>query len=500
MKKHFSSLLLFAAGTLFFGFYALLGIDLHHDGIMFKTAVDAANGVALFRESFSQYGVLTPLLQGAALKIFGTELLVIKLLTAVFYGASLVVFDLIWKRFFKPEEKFWRISALSLYFLLSADCCVTSHPWASVYALFFLLLGVEFTLRFLEDGKRANLFALLSGVCGGLMFGFRQPCGLTALISALLFGFVLFSADRRRSLRYTAGFLGGFFSVAAVLAVIITIYGAWSDYITQTWSHALSFAVKRGAGSGYNDTMNNFFPFVTGDRGFVDAVFAFFPLVTLFYFGWLFVTKKWKDQLAMVAVILFALGAWHQYYPVPCMRHLYWAGVPMMGIFVYVLKLMWQNKDIRTRSVTVLLALFLLMPVSFRSYFACRRAASLEKRETVNVAGVRGLQLFNHEARIISIFNDFNSFLSPEIKRRGVFNHTPDGIWNIILPSCDFKHPLYCRLGENIYPDYDRAAFRYCMEKRPAVISSIWKQLPGYVTLQTLTYNGVDYSILLPER
>lgn len=500
MKKYLPSILLFLSGTLFFGFYALLGIDLHHDGIMFKTAVDAANGVPLFRGTFSQYGVLTPLLQGAAIRIFGAELLVIKLLTAVFYGASLVICNLIWKRFFKPEEKFWHILTLALFFLLSADCCVTSHPWASVYALFFLLLGVEFTLCFFENPEREKLYALFAGICGGLMFGFRQPCGLTALISALLLGFVLYSADRRRAAHYTAGFTAGFFAVTALLAVIITAYGAWSDYITQTWSHALSFAVRRGAGSGYSDTMNNFFPFVTGDRGFVDAIFAFFPLVTLFFFGWLFITKRWKNELPMVAVILFALGAWHQYYPVPCMRHLYWASVPMMGIFVYVLKLMWQNKDIRTRSVTVLLMLVLVMPAAFRCYFACRRIGSVETREKSSVPGVRGLLLFSHEARIIAIFNELGTLLPQEILRRGVFNHTPDGIWSVMFPSCDFKHPLYCRIGETIYPDYDKAAFRYCVEKRPAVISSFWKQLPGYTTIQTLNYNGVDYSILLPER
>ena len=131
MKKFLPSILLFFAGTLFFGIYSLLGIDLHHDGIMFKTACDAANGVALFRESFSQYGVLTPLLQGAALKVFGVELVVLKLLTALFYGASLVVYDNIWKRFFKPEEKWWRFFAVALFFLLSPDSCVTKS--CSVY-------------------------------------------------------------------------------------------------------------------------------------------------------------------------------------------------------------------------------------------------------------------------------------------------------------------------------------------------------------------------------
>ena len=500
MKKFLPSILLFFAGTLFFGIYSLLGIDLHHDGIMFKTACDAANGFALFRESFSQYGVLTPLLQGAALKVFGVELVVLKLLTALFYGASLVVYDNIWKRFFKPEEKWWRFFAVALFFLLSPDSCVTSHPWASVYALFFLLLAMEFTLRFFENSKRELCFALLAGVCGGLMFGFRQPCGLTAVISAAALCVIIFAIDRRRAVRYGAGFLAGFSAVAALLAVIITIYGAWRDYIIQTWSHALTFAVKRGAGSGYSDTMNNFFPFITGDRGFIDSVFAFMPLVTLFLLAWLILNKKYKDELPLVSVILFALGAWHQYYPVPCMRHLFWAGVPMFGIFVYVLKALWQKRSFSTRSAVAVLAVILFFAVGFRCFFGVKRLESIAKRQRVNIPGVRGLLLFNHEAQITGWVYSLKNELPPELLKRGVFNHTPDGVWSIMLPSCTFTHPLYCRIGETIYPDYDSKAFRYCMEKRPAVISSLWKQLPGYVTLQIMSYNGVDYALLVPVR
>ena len=389
---------------------------------------------------------------------------------------------------------------VALFFLLSPDCCVTSHPWASVYALFFLLLAMEFTLRFFEDSKREKLFALLAGVCGGLMFGFRQPCGLTAIMSVVALGLILYSIDRRRALRYTGGFFGGFAAVAVILALIITAYNAWGDYIIQTWSHAFAFAVKRGASRGYSDTMNNFFPFVTGDRGFLDAIFAFLPLVTLFLLGWMILSREWKKDLPMTALIIFALGAWHQYYPVPCMRHLYWAGVPMMGIFVYTLKLMWQSKKLASRAGVAAFMLVLVLPIGFRCYFGVKRLAVLPARVQVSIPGVRGLYLFTHEAKIIDFISSLKNDLPQEIIKRGFFNHTPDGVWSVLLPECDFKHPLYCRIGDTIYPDYDNKAFRYCMDKKPAVISSIWKQLPDYVTINVVTYNGVDYAFMLPLR
>ena len=48
------------------GYFAHLDPDWHHDGILFKPAVDVASGKSLFRETFTQYGALTTYLQGAA--------------------------------------------------------------------------------------------------------------------------------------------------------------------------------------------------------------------------------------------------------------------------------------------------------------------------------------------------------------------------------------------------------------------------------------------------
>ena len=502
MKKYLVPSLLFCAGIIFFGFYSLLGFDLHHDGIMFQAAVDVANGKVPFRETFSQYGILTPLLQGLFVRIFGAELIVLKLLTAVFYGASLTVYDAVCKRIFAESSRYCRITAILMFFFLSPDCCVTAHPWASVYALFFLLLLIYFSLRFLDEEKNSIRYSLYSGLCAGIMFGLRQPCGLTAFLSAILFAAVLFSYNRKKCLQYSYGFFSGAAVLLAVFAALITYWNAWSDYWLQTWSHALSFAVKRGGGSGtYGDFVINFFPFITGDRGFLDIIFAVFPLLTLGVLGFFFLGGKWKNNLPLVCIILFALGAWHQYYPVPCMRHLYWAAVPMMIVSVYAAEQLLIHGGIRGRITVGILILLLLMPMVFRGYFAARRIHTLSKRERVQVRGVRGLFLFGHEKQITMIFNSINSALPPEIKSRGVFNHTPDGIWSVVLSPCrDFKHPMFCRLGEHIYRNYDRDAYRYCLEKRPVVISSLWQSLPGYIPAQPISYNGVTYFVLFPEK
>jgi hypothetical protein len=47
---------------------------------------------------------------------------------------------------------------------------------------------------------------------------------------------------------------------------------------------------------------------------------------------------------------------------------------------------------------------------------------------------------------------------------------------------------------------YDKYAFKYCMEFRPVVISTVWNSLPGYIKLQELFYNGCTYYILGPLK
>ena len=65
-------------------YFAHLDPDWHHDGIMFKPAVDVASGLSLFKETFTQYGALTTYLQAGAIALFGEHLIVLRFQAAFF--------------------------------------------------------------------------------------------------------------------------------------------------------------------------------------------------------------------------------------------------------------------------------------------------------------------------------------------------------------------------------------------------------------------------------
>ena len=67
--------------------FARIGVDLHHDGIMLKPALDVLSGQVLFRDTFMQYGALTCYLQVLALWIY-PSLLSIKLMMVAVYAIT----------------------------------------------------------------------------------------------------------------------------------------------------------------------------------------------------------------------------------------------------------------------------------------------------------------------------------------------------------------------------------------------------------------------------
>ena len=79
-------------------YFAHLDPDWHHDGILFKPAVDVAAGLSLFKETFTQYGALTTYLQAGAVAIFGEQLIVLRLQAAGFLSLSGVLLYLIVSR------------------------------------------------------------------------------------------------------------------------------------------------------------------------------------------------------------------------------------------------------------------------------------------------------------------------------------------------------------------------------------------------------------------
>ena len=173
--------LLFLITLILFTPFAFLSVDLHHAGVMLKPAMDVADGMVIFRDSFNQYGFLTSFIQAAAVKLFGGEVLVINLLTVVFYGLCAVELDRFWSRFLSTP---FRWLMMGLFWGMAPFYLVPMHPWSSVYALYFMLLGGTLMVRYLDSGSLKLLFG--SGVAAGLAFGCRQPCGFVMVIAAVM--------------------------------------------------------------------------------------------------------------------------------------------------------------------------------------------------------------------------------------------------------------------------------------------------------------------------
>ena len=502
-RNWWKSLLIFAAVVIWFGTMSRFGFDAHHDGIMLGAAAAVAEGKLLFKEVFCQYGPLAVWIQSIPVWLFGAEDIVIKFTTVVFYGFIILLGAKIWGRFLKtPFNLLW----YCCFLMLCPFYMVTFHPWSSVYALFFMLSGVELQLRFLEEEKTGFLF--WAGVCATAAFLCRTPCGIVAFAAGaavlILRSFNKELPDRFRSLVvYSAG--AG--AVCACFALYLTLIGAWQDYFRQCFTFIFKFVVKRGDDWSWTAFSDSMLPF-TGASGYINFIFAMLPLLTAAVFLKTirpFFYKKWGEQkqnLPLIAVLLLALGAWHQYFPVPCVRHLYWGAIPAFGVFALVCQKIWEwegrSKALRI-SILVLLAVPLVYCVSIRSFSAWQYFEKKHQRITAQVPSIRGLWIFSGENIVFSRLRQVFDSLPPEIRKRGVVNHTPDGIYSALFPFPEgFDHPMFVNWGNSVYQDYNEAVNKLILEKKPSVLTTDFDSLPGYVELFNFKHFNTVFRFLAP--
>ena len=98
-KNRIFSIAVFVFTVLWFSLFAVMRLDLHHDAIMLKPAIDVAAGKVIFRDTFCHYGALAVWFQALAVKLFGGEIIVGQLLTVLFYGGIGVLTDRVFRRF-----------------------------------------------------------------------------------------------------------------------------------------------------------------------------------------------------------------------------------------------------------------------------------------------------------------------------------------------------------------------------------------------------------------
>ena len=392
MKKKTDVFLLLALGIISFFvtmLFALYGVDSHHDGIMLKTAMDVANGKALYRESFYQYGYLVALIQAVFVKIFGEYLWAVHLSTVVMYTISYCVIFLIAKRYMNRICAFFIcLSILAVGPFYTWDFL----PWSNVFGLCFLICCLYSTLLLIETKKK--IYISFMAIWAAFAFWSKLPIGAVVYLALFLL-FVIFLVSKRYMhvwKKYISLFLISTMIVFAVFLIILFCQGALRDWWIQTMSFAVDFAVQRSVSpsapvSG-GETVSGLMIFMEKTYSFLQTVlgdlfsYSYSPIECMvaisnlvFFAVYLrrviiqIVAKSKINQIDMelLCFSMFALASWSQYYPVVCIRHIFWGQFPMialMGVGIYRMFSKLSNKEgFLVGSFTIIVVLFVQLPI-----------------------------------------------------------------------------------------------------------------------------------------
>ncbi len=521
--------------SLFFVFlFARINFDNHHTGVMFHTAVEVAEGKILFRETFTQYGALTVYLQALSVLILGRRVTSILWCTALFYAAAYALFYLICRRFVgRPLSIGMAIVAP----LISPYIFWDFHPWASVFSLFFLLLTAEMVLR-CEQGS-TRLYPALAGLSAALAFWCRQPVGLVCILALLLIFSFFAIVDRkavpvRRSL-CRLGFCGIGIGAGVLLFVIpLWLMGALPDFYNQSFGEMLEFTLSRSGPSEWGVLgMIGQLLFclflapldVAGDL-FHNYMWVLMPVCTLFLTLATAVRlarhkgdeAQVKRDRAVLIYSLFATASWHQYYPVFCQRHWYWAAMPCILPTVLLARFIVDrilarpklannpSKHRRAKALTLAMLILFASPVGYRLFFGIPKLVGMKdmvRYESEEHPELNGLYLAPEVAlHFDTMYADTDLFkeLFPE---HNIVNLTSNHFYDLLGEN--FFH-LYEDEVESYYLSEDEITADYIEKYRPAVLTKeppredyvLWRRAVGNPNDVWAWHHSLPADIYLP--
>ena len=495
--------------------FAAIGVDALHDGLLFKPALDFAEGKMLFRDTFFHYGALTTLLQAFALKLFGHYLIVIKLQVAFFYALTSCFLWLIWKRLI-PQ---WLATLCGIIYVFMApyflDMYFSNHnpnygwwflPWSSVYALFFQVLSLYFLIRSIEKNSRYYIAA--AGASVALTMWARQPVGALLFVALSFFLFCLFLAAKSARKKYLAD-TAVFVSAFVVVNAFFVLWLAFNNALKSMWLQTVMFPLLWNKNIASIATIHPIFSilFPAHDQfspasSYVWSVLPCVCLILLFKTFFNYVrTRRFDTQgLIVFASVMVCLASWGQYYPLLCERHTYWAIAPMIGVCVFFVWNLLKNVHIIFRIFVTLLAVGLLFQTDIT-----RRIQGGEARLGHNYVDLtypkclKGMKVPSHDALFFQrIATDIDDYFK-RYPTGGVINLSMDALYPAFRENLTNFHPLqmyWPAIGlETLYPDYRAKLEKYAAEKKPIIISHTNPVIYAGYTIRSL---GRDMYVTSP--
>jgi len=319
--------------------FSLIDLDPNHHGFMFKTSYDVAHGRILFKETFTMYGALTIYIQAFFIRLFGDTIAAINLSACLALSISYYFMYLIVKRFSNTGIAY--ISVL-IIFLVDYTFLDTFHPWSSIYALMILTMMIYTLIRFVDTDKAGYLYFF--SVLTALSFWARQPVGIVMLLGMIIVVVIYQIFYNRLSVKNIVWCVSSYGIVHLLFLGRILVEGAFHDFWIQSIKGTLGFNESKNINeSMLSNLLSSLFPRLQS------IIWSIIPSVLLISFFVIFLKvirckmRKEnidKDRIAVIFFIIFSVASWHQYYPIPDVRHIFWSVIPMIGCFCTVIYLL----------------------------------------------------------------------------------------------------------------------------------------------------------------
>lgn len=227
---------------------APLQVDPHHDGIILGAAISFSEGGTPHHDAFSQYGPVSPIIQGLFLRFTQNSMLSLRYFTALICLSISTVLFLLMK---KIASNRLALSISNLWVFTSAIWATTFPgallPWPSLISTLFLVIAL---FLLIVDHQSITRISPKYFVAGALIsiagFTRGQSWIVIGLLAILLF------LNPKSTLKNFFYLVIGYLSIIIAFAFYLGRNSAIIDFVNQVWIWPLTVYPSLGQGNNYN--------------------------------------------------------------------------------------------------------------------------------------------------------------------------------------------------------------------------------------------------------
>ncbi len=291
----------------------------------FNFANCMANGLIPYRDFNIIQGPFLPALCSIFLRIFGKEMLVMRILAIIL---DTIILFMVYKIMstLKIKEYLKYITLIILAIIMS-NYFTIDYNWATLLTI-LIILNIELKEK---NKPKANFKKdFLVGIIAGIAITLKQTTGI--LIALATIGYSLFAVrnkeDFKQFIKSALNRLLGVLLVVLLMVIYLAVHGAWHDFIDYailgitTFSNQISYLER-----------------LIKNKSILIRILSLLPIINLIL-GYLFVKKK---DSKMLTLFIFSIASLVLVYPIADESHFVLAIVPTLISFMYLIHL-WAEK------------------------------------------------------------------------------------------------------------------------------------------------------------